>query len=132
MRDSLSEEIHMAYRHIPYYICKHTSCPLSLMRFFPSAAVVAQPSSTVGSLLYVRPLTTSYHFTFLFLGKELPCVSRRESSDNMFYYNNSYKECELFKKTAFPLGFSAFQLPSILLALQIYDYYLEYLLLINV
>ena len=27
---------------------------------------IADIPSTVGSLLYVRPLTTSYHFTFLF------------------------------------------------------------------
>ena len=49
-----------------YLIIYIADIPSAVVAQPSSAAVVAQPSPAVGSLLYVRPLTTSYHFIFLF------------------------------------------------------------------
>ena len=87
MRDSLSEEIHMAF--LPYNLLYIADIP---------SAVFAQPSSAVGSLLYVRPLTPNDRIPVGF--RHFSCLpSLRHCKDNTFFQGFIYR-----KSPTFPFG----------------------------
>ena len=127
MRDSLSEEIHMAL--LPY--------TLLYLYIRHSAAVIAQPSSAVGSLLYVRPpqdrlsirifgISVAFHpfgvaklrllFGIFVINKRLKCslsdvseiIRINPNQSERFYPKPSAMFLSIdkrYKKRAIPLGY---------------------------
>ena len=96
MRDSLSEEIHMAF--LPYNLLYIADIPSAVVAQPSSAAVVAQPSPAVGSLLYVRPLTPNDRIPVGF--RHFSCLpSLRHCKDNTFFQGFIYR-----KSPTFPFG----------------------------
>ena len=76
MRDSLSEEIHMAL--LPYTLLYIADVP---------SALVAQPSSAVGFILYVRPTAAKTAFSLEF-SAFFPCLpSLRHCKVTTFFFD---------------------------------------------